>query len=764
MNANQEIQKEPFISIIVPVYNERENIDEFGERLYLALRNSGFRSEVIFVDDHSSDGTWEYLLELERSTKETDVFRVLRKHGRRGKAFSLLQGFAEARGNILAMIDGDLQYAPEEIPPMVEKLVSHDIIVANRNARHGPRFRRMASRAFTFVLGRILLGISADMQSGLKVFRREVLHNLRLAPTTWGFDYVFLYKAKRMGWRIGEMETSLSNRPLSKSGINARAAFEDMEEKWRFQFRYLVRSLHKFIDRPHRLETRSYTNTNIFTQSNPLKNKEMLGASVYHRSNHYITHTTLLNHHTALYTVTVMQKTFFLLFLLGGMLAVIAAGWHTALIIIITFLTFIYFVDLLFNFFLIFRSFHKSPDIIISKESISKIPDSEWPTYTIFCPLYKEWDVLPQFIKAISSLDYPKEKMEVLLLLEEDDLKTIEALKPLNIPTYFHTIIVPHSLPKTKPKALNYGLAHANGDYAVIYDAEDIPDLDQLKKAVLAFKKSDNKIICMQAKLNFYNPKQNILTKLFTAEYSLWFDLILTGLQSINAPIPLGGTSNHFRTADLRLLQGWDPFNVTEDCDLGMRLHKRGYHTAIFDSTTLEESNSNLRNWLRQRSRWIKGYLQTYCVHIRRSGEYMSDWKDPHIITFQLIIGGKVTSMFINPIMWTITISYFIFRPIIGSTIESLFLPPIFYIALFSLIIGNFFYLYYYMIGCIKRKHWDIVPYAFLVPIYWLMMSIAAWIAIYQLIFKPHYWEKTHHGLHLKKREGVVGAEIVASD
>ena len=179
-------------------------------------------------------------------------------------------------------------------------------------------------------------------------------------------------------------------------------------------------------------------------------------------------------------------------------------------------------------------------------------------------------------------------------------------------------IIVPQSLPKTKPKACNYGLRQAHGEYVVIYDAEDIPEPDQLKKAYLALRRTVSRsVICAQAKLNFYNSHQNVLTRLFTTEYSLWFDLMLTGLQSARCPIPLGGTSNHFRVRHLRMLQGWDAFNVAEDCDLGIRIAQKDYATVIFNSTTFEEANSNLANWMRQRSRWIKGYMQTYFVHLR---------------------------------------------------------------------------------------------------------------------------------------------------
>ena len=181
--------------------------------------------------------------------------------------------------------------------------------------------------------------------------------------------------------------------------------------------------------------------------------------------------------------------------------------------------------------------------------------------------------MIPQFTQAISKIDWPEDKLDVQLLLEEDDPETIKEATKMDLPKHFRIIVVPKGNPQTKPKACNYGLGHAKGEYAVIFDAEDIPDADQLKKAYLTFQKLKNdKIICAQAKLNFYNTRQNILTRLFSAEYALWFNLVLTGLQSIKSPIPLGGTSNHFRTKDLKMLNGWDPFNVTEDCDLGIRI------------------------------------------------------------------------------------------------------------------------------------------------------------------------------------------------
>ncbi len=477
------------------------------------------------------------------------------------------------------------------------------------------------------------------------------------------------------------------------------------------------------------------------------------GKGFTHKNKEFIHHSSLHHSETAFFRLNAEQKIVILFAILVLSIDFII-DWHTTVLYLVGLLTFLYFTDLLFNFFLIFRSFLKTPAIEIKKSDIYR--NKKWPSYTIFCPLYKEWKVIPQFIEAMSDLDYPQKKLQVMLLLEQDDVETIRKVKSMYLPAYFEVVIVPDSLPKTKPKALNYGLKKAKGDYVVVYDAEDVPEADQLKKIVLAFKKVSKRVVCIQAKLNFYNPRQNVITRIFTAEYALWFDLVLTGLQSIHAPIPLGGTSNHFKTSDVKTLKGWDSFNVTEDADLGMRLVKHGYLTAIVDSTTYEEANSDGVNWFWQRSRWVKGYMQTYLVHMRKPQDFFTHWKEPHAITFQLVVGGKILSMFINPFMWIITISYFVFRPIVGPSIESFYPAPILYMGLFSLVIGNFLYMYYYMIGCAKRDYHDIIKYAFLVPFYWLFMSIAAWTSVYLLIKNPHHWSKTKHGLHLKETKKIT--------
>lgn len=706
------------VSIVIPTWNEEKNVAPLVKRIQVALKKTAIKFEIIFIDDRSTDKTRTIIKKFTHSLP----IKLYMKQGARGKAQSLLEGFAHAKYEIICMIDADLQYPPEAIPHMLKALQSDsDIVVADRKTVHVSFLRKFLSRGYMYVFGKLLHNLNVDVQSGLKVFRRDILTQITLAPGSWSFDTEFLIKARQAGFRITSVPITFHPRHAGKAKINLlKASFEIGKSSLVLRFfSPEVKMLQQFMPDILKIGEKEFR--------------------------HY---SKLAHYETALITATSFQKKA-IVFLITALGLGLIINWHATVVILISVLTTLYFVDLFFNFFLIYRSFTKNPEIKVSEKELALLPESFWPKYTVFCPLYKEWNVLPQFIKAMSNLEYPKEKLQVMLLLEEDDTETISHVREMVLPSYFDTVIVPHSFPKTKPKALNYGLQHATGAYVVIYDAEDIPDPLQLKKAVLAFRKTDEKTVCIQAKLNFYNPQQNILTRLFTAEYSLWFDLVLTGLQSIKAPIPLGGTSNHFKAKDIHALGGWDAFNVTEDCDLGTRLIKKGYYTAIFDSVTLEEANSQAKNWYAQRSRWIKGYIQTYLVHMRKPGSFFTKSKEPHFFTFQFIVGGKILALFINPLMWIVTLSYFLFRPIVGETIESLYLMPIFYMGVFSMIVGNFLYLYYYMVGCAKRGQEELIPFIFLVPFYWLGMSVASWKALYEIVRKPHYWSKTHHGLHL---------------
>lgn len=710
------------ISIVLPVRNESENLGILVSGIDHVMTRNNYKFEIIAVDDYSTDSSYEVLTSLATAFP----LRVYKKQGIIGKGAALVEGIQKAQGDTIVLMDADRVYPPEAIPELISHLDKADIIVADRQHPQGDvehRSKQVIKAAFGSFFGKTLFGLDYDVQSGLKVYKKKIMKHVTVEPSKWSFDLEFLLKARHAGYTILGVPIKTAKRSRGHDKMHCIPAGIEL----------LILA--------------------IRTKISPFEpvaiSPEHVHTEVIWNKKRYKGYTNLSHRNSAIQTVNNKQA-YFMFGLLGFFILFFIFNWMEAIIFVISFLTLLYFIDLIFNLFLILSSLHKNPEITVSQNDMREI--KEWPMYTIICPLFKEWEVLPQFISAIAKLDYPKEKLQVIISLEEVDKKTIEEIGKMKLPSYFEVLETPDTQPRTKPKACNYALLHTKGEYVVIYDAEDIPDRMQLKKAITAFRRLEGQnVVCLQAKLNFYNPHQNLLTRLFSLEYSLWFDLVLTGLHSINAPIPLGGTSNHFKKEYLDLLQGWDPFNVTEDCDLGIRLFKHGYHTKILDSVTMEEANSSFLGWFPQRSRWIKGYIQTYLVHMRRPHEFISGWSNPHILTFQIVVGFKILSMWINPFLWALTITYFALRPVAGPFIESLYLTPILYLGVASLIAGNFLYFYYYMIGAAKRQQWDLIKYAFFVPAYWLMMSYASILALRQIIFAPHYWEKTKHGLHLKK-------------
>lgn len=719
------------LAIIVPVKNEVGSLEELIIRITQALHANNISHKIIIVDDHSTDGSWELAKKLQKKFS----MKAFRKVGFAGKAYSIIEGATYTKAQNLAYIDADLQYPPEVLPEMFAKLDTQGLIIGKRKYSDVSRTRKFVSTIGRNLIGKWLYGVPYDIQSGLKVFKREIFDYLdtsELKP--WTLDLPLIMTAQELGMAISEVEITFSERVSGSSKIDL------ISSTWQIASHALV-----------------YRIKGMEPLSNVVTKGQMLNAGLIYKKKKYITHTSLDFRNSAITTITTTQKYTLIAIIIFLLVSIVSFPYHTALTVV-AILSIIYFVDVFFNFFLILRSLYVPPEIDISDKEAAQLKDTTLPTYTILCPLYKEAHVLPQFIESIGKMDWPHSKLDVQLLLEADDIETIEAAKRMNLPKYIRIVVVPDSQPKTKPKACNYGLIRAKGEYLVIYDAEDKPDPLQLRKVFAAFQQVAPYIKCIQAKLNYYNPHQNLLTRLFTAEYSLWFDIILTGLQTIETTIPLGGTSNHFRTQELKDLQGWDPFNVTEDCDLGIRLFKRGARTAVINSVTYEEANSSWSNWIRQRSRWIKGYIQTYLVHMRHPIQFLREqgW---HALFFQLSIGGKIAFLFINPFMWLLTISYFALYSLVGPTIESVYPATIFYIAVFSLVFGNFMFLYYYMIGVAKREQWTLMKFVFLIPFYWLLTSVAACMGLYQLIVKPHYWEKTIHGLHLKEQALVEQIE-----
>jgi cellulose synthase/poly-beta-1,6-N-acetylglucosamine synthase-like glycosyltransferase len=441
--------------------------------------------------------------------------------------------------------------------------------------------------------------------------------------------------------------------------------------------------------------------------------------------------------------------------------------WFKTLIVLNVVVQVFYFLMTIFKFTIVMYGTRENAQMRFSKEEIDAIDERTLPIYTILVPMYKESEVIPHLLENIEQIDYPKSKLDVRLLIEQDDIEAQELLKEMNLPPYYTTIVVPHSLPKTKPKACNYGLIRARGEYVVIFDAEDRPDPDQLKKVHAAFVKNADNCACIQAKLNYFNSEQNLLTRWFTQEYSMWFELLLPGVMQLDIPIPLGGTSNHFKMSILKGINAWDPYNVTEDADLGIRLYKSGYSTAIVDSRTWEEANSQVGNWIRQRSRWIKGYMQTWLVHMRNPFRLYRELGFKGFMGFQVMVLATPMLPLLNPVFWLMILMWYGWQ---AEWIPQFFPGAIYYLSSVEFMIGNFLFVYsnvagiYWVIRDLEKKDgvlfsYSMVKYALLTPLYWVLMSIAAVKAAWQLVTKPFYWEKTTHGL--SKQKPVSTGEVL---
>ncbi|HEY3833104.1 MAG TPA: glycosyltransferase [Acidimicrobiia bacterium] len=389
------------------------------------------------------------------------------------------------------------------------------------------------------------------------------------------------------------------------------------------------------------------------------------------------------------------------------------------------------------------RSLTTSAVVAVTDEEARALPADALPVYTVLVPMYKEAAVVEQLVAHLRAIEYPRHLLEVLLLVEEDDSETLAAVLA-HAHDDFSVITVPAGEPRTKPRALNYGLTFATGEYVTIYDAEDRPEPLQLRRAVVAFDRAGPDVACLQAQLAFWNFDQNLLTRLFEVEYRQCFELVLPAISVTDAPVPLGGTSNHIRRSVLDNVGAWDPYNVTEDADLGIRLRRAGYRCLVFESTTLEEANSDYVNWNKQRSRWYKGYLQTWLVHMRSPMRVLDELGWRGFLEFNAFIAGTPLLSLLNLAFWATTLGWFVGH---FSAIQAVFPAPLYYPALALFVFGNFAMAYLFILAARNTGRPSLVWSACVVPLYWLFMAIAAVKAFYQLAVDRSFWEKTVHGL-----------------
>ena len=372
--------------------------------------------------------------------------------------------------------------------------------------------------------------------------------------------------------------------------------------------------------------------------------------------------------------------------------------------------------------------------------------DSRLPTYSVLLPLYRERRVVPGLVTAMRRLDYPIDRLEILFITEADDHVTRQALLSAGLPANMRIVTVPKGQPRTKPRALNYALQDARGTLVAVFDAEDIPDQNQLRRAAEAFVEGGPRLACVQARLVIYNADESFLSRQFALEYSALFRGLLPALDDLKLPIPLGGTSNHFRRDLLLKSGGWDPFNVTEDADLGIRLARFGYEVSVINSETMEEAPSSWRVWLGQRTRWIKGWIQTYLVHMRRPLRLWQDLGAWRFAGFQVTIGAMILSMLVHPWFYILVALHVAggwrFAPqndllgwVCGSNLAAGYGAAT---LLMTATAGR---------SGVSRRLLSVVW----LPVYWLAISFAAYRAVIDLVVRPFYWQKTTHGTSTQK-------------
>lgn len=383
-----------------------------------------------------------------------------------------------------------------------------------------------------------------------------------------------------------------------------------------------------------------------------------------------------------------------------------------------------------------------------------RMSDTALPVYTIVVALYREHRVASRLIAALRRLNYPEAKLDIKLVLEADDHETMAAFKTLHLPGNIEIIVAPPGEPRTKPRALNVALPLVRGHFTVVYDAEDMPDPEQLRSAAHAFVHVPKDVACLQARLTIDNTDDSWLTRLFTIEYAALFDVFNPGLAEIGSPIPLGGTSNHFRSSVLKKIHGWDAWNVTEDADLGLRLARLGYRVADLPSSTLEEAPITFKAWMRQRTRWMKGFMQTSISHSRNPVSALSQLGFWRFYAGMALTGGAVISALAYPFCTVLFFASWITGHLSAQGTAWTAIWPAGSLTLFVAGAASLFIPA--LVALHRRRLWRLLPWVALLPFYYGLVSLAAWRALWELATAPFHWHKTHHGFARTSRSGLL--------
>ena len=393
------------------------------------------------------------------------------------------------------------------------------------------------------------------------------------------------------------------------------------------------------------------------------------------------------------------------------------------------------------------------------------VPDAALPRCAVLVPIYREAAVVPDLVAALRALDYPGDRLEVRLIVEEDDVETRRAVEIALAETPFDMVVVPPSRPRTKPKALNFALATVAADFVTIYDAEDRPDPDQLRRAAAVFAASPPDLAVVQAALAIDHDEgdRSWLVRQFEIEYAILFRAILPWLAERRLLLPLGGTSNHFRRVALDRIGGWDPHNVTEDADVAVRLVRAGWRAGVVDSATHEEAPARPRAWLAQRTRWMKGWMQTWFAHMRSPLRLHRELGLADAVILHLVLAGQILSAATYvPSLLLIALQASGLHPLFwGATIDADVVAVAALCAFAAGVLGALVVALRVSATAARRfRLGDVMT----MPLYWCGLSVAVWAAVVELLAKPHRWNKTEHGRARRRTAGPSKVEAAPAD
>lgn len=384
----------------------------------------------------------------------------------------------------------------------------------------------------------------------------------------------------------------------------------------------------------------------------------------------------------------------------------------------------------------------KTPDI--SDAAPPNPKPFKQPRVSIMVPLLREHEIAQLLLKRLGKLTYPKSLLDIVLVLEEDDAITRNTIAGAKLPSWIRVVEVPRCEgPATKPRALNYALDFCRGSIVGVWDAEDAPEPDQIETVVNRFETAPDNVACLQGILDYYNPRSNWISRCFTIEYATWWRLILPGISKLGFIIPLGGTTLFFKRDTLEKLGRWDAHNVTEDADLGVRLARHGYVTELIPTVTYEEANCRPWRWVRQRSRWLKGFMITYVVHMKDPVQLVHDVGLWRFFGLQLVFLTAISQFILAPVLWSFWIVIFGFHHPVQDMLGDVMFTSVgllfFMTELLALAMG--------VVAVSGKQHRHLLKWVVTMPIYFMLGTLAAYKAIYEMIATPFYWDKTDHGV-----------------